>query len=205
MQIRDRIKSLIRVRAGDLLPSPKNWRVHTDDQKNVLQSLLAHVGLVDAVLVRETENGLQLIDGHLRASLDGDTMLPALVLDVTTDEADLILATFDPVAAMAKADATKFAELIDQLGKQAEAVEAMFEELQEISGVFEATDAEFPELPSGERTTLHTMNFTLTADQEATVKEALNMSKGMGEFIDTGNANSNGNAIARICEVFLER
>lgn len=104
MQIRDRIKSLVRVRAGDLLPSPKNWRVHTDEQRNVLQSLLADVGLVDAVLVRETENGLQLIDGHLRASLDGDAMLPALVLDVTTDEADLILATFAPATGTFKAD-----------------------------------------------------------------------------------------------------
>ena len=61
MRIRDRIKSVVRVRAADLLPSPTNWRVHTDDQKNILQSLLAQVGLVDAVLVREAENGLQLI------------------------------------------------------------------------------------------------------------------------------------------------
>ncbi|MDB5347079.1 MAG: hypothetical protein JWP89_5456 [Schlesneria sp.] len=99
MQLRDRIKSLVRVKAGDLLPSPKNWRVHTDNQRNVLQSLLAQVGLVDAVLVRETENGLQLIDGHLRALLDGEAMLPALILNVTDEEADLILAMFDPVSA----------------------------------------------------------------------------------------------------------
>jgi len=112
MHIRDRIKSLVRVKAGNLLPSPKNWRGHTDDQRNVLQSLLAQVGLVDAILVRETENGLQLIDGHLRASLDGDAMLPALILDVTDEEADLILATFDPIAALAEADATKLRNCI---------------------------------------------------------------------------------------------
>jgi hypothetical protein len=96
MRIRDRIKTLVRLKAGDLIPSSKNWRVHTDDQKHVLQSLLAEVGLVYAVIVRETEHCLQLIDGHLRASHDGNTMLPVLVLDVTDDEADLILATVDP-------------------------------------------------------------------------------------------------------------
>ena len=31
MQIRDRIKELRRVRAGDLKPHPKNWRVHMVD------------------------------------------------------------------------------------------------------------------------------------------------------------------------------
>lgn len=203
MRNRDRIKSLVRVKAGDLLPSPKNWRVHTDEQRNVLQSLLAQVGLVDAVLVRETEHGLQLIDGHLRASLDGEAMLPALILDVTDKEADLILATFDPVSALATADATKFAELVEHLGKRSEAVEQMFAQLTKANGMFEAAEAEFPELPIGDRTTLRTMNFTVTEEQESAIKEALAMCKSAHEFIDTGNENSNGNAIARICEVFL--
>jgi hypothetical protein len=34
MHIRDRIKELRRVRADDLKPHPKNWRVHPDAQKN---------------------------------------------------------------------------------------------------------------------------------------------------------------------------
>lgn len=59
-----------------------------------------------------------------------------------------------------------------------------------------------PDLPVGEKG-LQQMTFTLTAEQVGTVKEALRAAKGQGAFIDTGNENSNGNALARICEAFI--
>jgi len=40
MNIRDRIKELRRVRAGDLQPHPKNWRTHPEEQ-NALRGILA--------------------------------------------------------------------------------------------------------------------------------------------------------------------
>jgi len=51
--IRDRIKELRRVRAKDLLPNPKNWRLHTKVQAAALRGLLAEVGYADALLARE--------------------------------------------------------------------------------------------------------------------------------------------------------
>jgi hypothetical protein len=53
MNIRDRIKELRRVRAGDLRPHPKNWPTHPDEQQNALRGILAEVGYVDALMVRE--------------------------------------------------------------------------------------------------------------------------------------------------------
>jgi hypothetical protein len=103
MQIRDRIKSLRRVRAQDLLPHPKNWRTHPDHQREALQGLLAEIGYADALLVRETPEGLMLIDGHLRAATTPEMKVPVLVLDVTAAEADKLLATLDPLAAQAGA------------------------------------------------------------------------------------------------------
>ena len=47
MNIRDRIKELRRVRAGDLRPHPKNWRTHPENQHNALRGMLAEVGYVD--------------------------------------------------------------------------------------------------------------------------------------------------------------
>lgn len=44
--IRDRIRELRRVRAGDLLPNPKNWRTHPKAQREALQGLLAEPGTV---------------------------------------------------------------------------------------------------------------------------------------------------------------
>ena len=49
MEFRDRIKELRRVRAGDLMSNPKNWRV----QRATLQGLLREIGYADAILARE--------------------------------------------------------------------------------------------------------------------------------------------------------
>jgi len=62
MTIRDRIVSFRRVPAKDLLPNPKNWRTHPDQQADALKGVLSESGFSDAVLARETEYGLMLID-----------------------------------------------------------------------------------------------------------------------------------------------
>jgi hypothetical protein len=62
---------------------------------------LAEVGYVDALLARDTPDGLMIIDGHLRAETTPDMEVPVLILDVTEEEADKILATFDPPPASA--------------------------------------------------------------------------------------------------------
>lgn len=59
------------------------------------------------------------------------------------------------------------------------------------------------DLPDGDKPPFQQMTFTLHDDQAQTVKEALDAAKGMGGFVDTSNENSNGNALARVCEMFL--
>lgn len=102
--IRDRIKELRRVKASELRPNPKNWRTHPAAQQDALRAVLNEVGYADAVLARECDDGtLMLIDGHLRAETTPDDLVPVLVLDVDEAEADKILLTHDPLAAMAEA------------------------------------------------------------------------------------------------------
>jgi hypothetical protein len=57
MQIRDRVRELRRVRAGDLTPNPKNWRTHPKAQADALRGVLAEVGIADAVIAREDTSG----------------------------------------------------------------------------------------------------------------------------------------------------
>jgi len=129
MNIRDRIIELRRVRAGDLLPNPKNWRVHPKKQQEALQGMLAEVGYVDALLARETYDGLMLIDGHLRAETTPDTEVPVLVLDVSESEADKVLATLDPLAAMAKANTEALDTLVRSVHTGNEALAEMLGDL----------------------------------------------------------------------------
>ena len=126
IEIRDRIKELRRVRAKDLIPNPKNWRRHPKAQADALRGLLAEVGYADALLVRELSDGqLMLIDGHLRAETTPDSEVPVLVLDVTAEEADKILLTLDPLAAMAEADSERIAKLLETVRTDNQAVEEL--------------------------------------------------------------------------------
>jgi hypothetical protein len=126
MNIRNRVKSLRMVPASDLRPNPKNWRTHPKAQADALRGVLAEVGLADACLARELPDGsLMLIDGHLRAETLGDGDVPVLVLDVNEAEADKLLATLDPLAAMAETDAAKFDALLRLVGSSSEAVQEL--------------------------------------------------------------------------------
>jgi DNA modification methylase len=131
MKVRDRIKELRRVRAGDLIPNPKNWRTHPSAQADALRGLLAEIGYADALLVRETPSGLMLVDGHLRAEMTPDAEVPVLVLDVDEAEADKLLATLDPLAGMAGADADLLGELLASVQTESEAVAALLKGLAE--------------------------------------------------------------------------
>jgi hypothetical protein len=60
-----------------------------------------------------------------------------------------------------------------------------------------------PALPTGEKAPFEQMTFTLHTTQADIVREALDAAKGAGDFIDSPNENSNGNALARLAELAL--
>jgi len=136
MKIRDRIKEFRRVKASELAPSPKNWRTHPKAQKEALQGLLAEIGFAGAVLARETPQGLMLIDGHLRTETAADSEIPVLILDVDEAEADKILATFDPIGAMADSDAAALDALLRGVQTSNEAVAGMLANLAAQAGLY---------------------------------------------------------------------
>lgn len=171
MRIRDRIKELRRVRASDLLPNPKNWRQHPTAQLDTLRGVLSEIGWADAALARETPDGLQPIDGHTRCDVAPDVEIPCLILDVTEDEADKVLATRDPLAAMAEMNAEALNDLLASISTQSEALQEMLEGLR--VDTFDVSPAEFPTLPTGDKTTICTMMFSVTTDQRETIEEAL--------------------------------
>ncbi len=156
MKLRDRIKELRRVKASEILPNPANWRTHPKAQQDAMRGILAEVGIADALLVRETPAGLQLIDGHLRADVAPDSEWPVLVLDVDDKEAAKLLATVDPLAAMAETDPAKLEELLRQIDTDSEALQQMLAELAAEAGLNgddgEIVEDEVP-LPPDEATT----------------------------------------------------
>jgi hypothetical protein len=125
----DRVVELRRVRANEIRPNPHNWRVHPEAQSAALQGVLEDIGFADAVIARETPDGLELVDGHLRQELLQDDLIPVLVVDINEEEAKRMLVTLDPLAAMAETNHAALESLIDSLHFENEAVIAMLEDL----------------------------------------------------------------------------
>ena len=152
MKIRDRIKELRRVKASELIPNPKNWRTHPVAQQDALKGILAEVGFAGAVLARELDDGtLMLIDGHMRAEATTDQEIPVLILDVDEAESDKLLATFDPIAAMAESDPHALDALLRNVDTGSEALQKMLAELADGAGLYqdkEVVEDEVPEPPA---------------------------------------------------------
>lgn len=169
MKIRDRIKELRRVKAKDLLPNERNWRTHPKAQREALQGVLAEVGYADALVAYETPGGeLKLIDGHLRAETTPDMEVPVLILDVSEDEANKILMTMDPLAAMAESDATRLDNLLREVQTSNEAVAGMLADLAEEAGLYK-TDGTEGDVEEGDGPALSdgVINYNLIFDTEA--------------------------------------
>lgn len=138
MKIRDRIRELRRVPASQIAPNPMNWRTHPKRQSDALRGMLEEVGIADAVICRQRPDGvLELIDGHLRVETLGDGEVPVLVLDVTEEEAKKLLATIDPLAAMAEADPRMLETLLAEIETSNDAITKMLHDLAGDNGISE--------------------------------------------------------------------
>ena len=148
MEFRDRIIELRRIPACDLKPHPLNWRTHPAAQTSALRDVLTEIGFAGAELAFPADglgpdgnfDDLMLIDGHARKDLAGQSVIPVLVTDLTAAEALKLLATYDPLGAMAEADAAKLDELLREVEFTSPDVVAMLAELAEANGIVPGED-----------------------------------------------------------------
>ena len=97
----------------DLVSNPRNWRTHPKAQLEALTSVLDQVGWVQDVIVNK-RTGL-LVDGHARLEIAmrrKEDRVPVVYVDLDPDEEALILASLDPLAAMAEADSAALDDLL---------------------------------------------------------------------------------------------
>jgi hypothetical protein len=134
--IRDRIREFRRVPAHELLDHDGNPRRHPEAQRDALRGVLEQVGIAAALVAYRSErNGgqLTLVDGHLRKQ-DYDLDWPTLILDVTDEEADLLLATHAPLAALAEYDKPRLDVLLQEVRAKSPAVVGMLKDLAKQTG-----------------------------------------------------------------------
>ena len=109
-----------------LLANPANWRLHPKAQQDALAGLLGQVGWVQQVLVNRRTG--HVVDGHLRVALaisQEAPTVPVLYVDLEPEEEALVLASLDPLAAMAGTDDEQLRALLDGVSVDSDDLAAM--------------------------------------------------------------------------------
>jgi len=116
MDWKNRIVEQRQMPVAELHENPHNWRLHPTAQEGALSELLSEVGIVQGVVFNRRTG--RLVDGHLRVKMAAKAKLetlPVTVVDLSEDEEKLVLATLDPVSAMADVDWSSLRPLIDEI------------------------------------------------------------------------------------------
>ena len=139
------------VKVDSILYNPKNWRIHPKYQQDALEEVLEKVGWVQTVIINKTTGNL--IDGHLRAQMAdrrGEITVPAVYVELTEEEENVILATFDPISAMAVSDRNKMRDLLEHVRAGREEIRAIVEEISEGEMLREFSGYERPTFDIGD-------------------------------------------------------
>lgn len=111
---RNRIVGYGKKPANQFLAHPDNWRQHPPDQREKFIAIMKAVGWVQNVI--ENVRTGHVIDGHLRIeetlTRNEHEEIPYTQVDISEAEEMLILATFDPISALAKTADEKLGEVL---------------------------------------------------------------------------------------------
>lgn len=196
---RSRVTGLEYHKAGDLQDHPLQWKIHPDFQRQVLSGVLERVGIADVLLAyRDGAGNLVKVDGHARSSLDPEQTWPVIILDITAEESNLLLAAHDRLAAMSATDGDKLLVLLEAIPDQNDkAISALLAELDHEAGQTALSDYTGA---GGNR----------TPDRQSMIKAVIH-AQDIGAFeaailayaAATGERNR-GQAIAGICRSYLD-
>lgn len=127
---------------SELAENPKNWRRHPDAQISALTDVIGEVGWAGACLYNEKSG--RLIDGHARqkvAMAQGAEKIPVLIGSWDEAQEAKILATLDPLAAMASTDAAALDALLRDVETGSEAVQKMLADLAAEAGLYKPSES----------------------------------------------------------------
>lgn len=193
---------------NDLRPDHKNARRRTDRSAELIKESLKRYGAARSVVIDENNRvlaGNGTVEGAKAAGIrsvrvietDGDEVIAVRRVGLTEEEKVGLALADNRTADLSEWDQ----EMLHKLSEE-QSIDPWFTDEDLLGDLVNALD-EMPKLNDGDREPFQQMSFMLHDDQAALVKEAVEAAKKLGPFTDTGNENSNGNAIARVAELFL--
>ena len=189
----------------DLIPYVNNSRTHSDEQVTQVAASIKEFGFTNPILIDEN-NGIIAGHGRLMAAkkLKLEQVPTITLVGLTEAQRKAYIIADNQLALnsgwdldMLRVEFEQLAELdfdLSLIGFDDNVVEKLLD-----------IDAELPDLPDGDKDPFQQKTFTLHDEQAALVDDAILKAK-TSPLIDTGlNENSNGNAIAFICEQWLKQ
>lgn len=187
-----------------LVLDPDNARRHGDRDLRAVADSLSRFGQRRLAIVHRSTRVVKAGNGMIQAArMLGWQRIAAVYVDESDHEAMVYAISDNRTAELSSWDPTV---LVAQQALVLAADSLLFtpSELETISQTFNVEETAAPVLQTGDREPFQQMTFTLHDSQVARVKDALRLSKRMGPFDGSPNHNSNGNALARIIEQWVE-
>jgi ParB family transcriptional regulator, chromosome partitioning protein len=188
---------------SSLVPYARNAKRHEPAQISKLCGSIREFGFNNPVLI-DRDNGIIAGHGRIMAAQSlGLETVPCIRLGHLTDTqrrayilADNRLAE---IGGGWDEEMLKL-ELADLAASDLDVAELGF--LDSDAGVFDVSETNLPELESGDRQPFQQKTFTLHDEQAEEIDAAISKAKEMGHAQSAVNENSNGNALAFICQSF---
>ena len=184
-----------------------NPRTHSSEQVAEIVRSITEYGFTNPILIDE---GGEIIAGHGRR-LAAESMemaeVPTIELVGLSDEQRRAYVIADNKLALNAGWDSRLLSLdIEALSKVGfDLALTGFSEQELVPYTGQVNGQDFPDLSSTDRPAFQRMAFVLHDDQVALVKQALKVAHKMDDQLTSPNTNRNGNALARIVNLFLEK
>jgi hypothetical protein len=191
-----------KIAIAKLKADPHNARKHDSQNLKAIAGSLEQFGQRKPIVVSK-DNTVVAGNGTLSAAKSlgwSEIDIVRVPNDWSADQIKAFALADNRTAELAEWDSAVMAHQLIEL-EEAGVDVAAFGFIQPES--FDADMGDVFDVLGREKGEIEQITFTLHEDQARTIREGLELAKSMGEFGDTGNKNSNGNAITRIVELWL--
>ena len=185
-----------------LKPSVYNPRIMSEKEMDSLRVSMSEFSCVEPIVVNKD---LSVIGGHQRLIIAkelGWKCIPIMVLDLSIAKAKALNIALNKIHG--DWDYPKLKDLLEEIDTGEFDMNITGFDMEELEDLFTRFGDEYGDsfsLPDGDKAPFQQMTFTLSDKQAEIVKDKLKLAK-QNDFGETGNENSNGNALWWICQSY---